>query len=138
MLQVFATRTSFRICAIVLPMEVIVMLALASVNTIYYLFSSFISNQKEVCSHMVTKQLNLRVDAEDVKDLEEIAQTCGLNRTALSVLVLKSAIKAIRANGNRFQMPLVLAIVAESATSSSKGTSTVSYTHLTLPTKRIV
>ena len=72
---------------------------------------------------MVTKQLNLRVDAEDIKDLEDIAQTCGLNRTALSVLVLKSAIKAIRANGNRFQMPLVLAIVAESAASSSKGTS---------------
>lgn len=55
---------------------------------------------------MITKQVRVRLTAEELKSLESIAEQCGLNATALATVLLKSAVAAVKANNNRISLPL--------------------------------
>lgn len=62
---------------------------------------------------METRVIHIRLELDGYETLQRVAGKCGLNSTALSVILLKASIGAIAKNNERVPLPLELQVRAE-------------------------
>jgi hypothetical protein len=59
---------------------------------------------------METRQLHVRITIDEMDSLKRVAEKCQLNATALGVILIKSAIRAVVDNQERVPLPLELKV----------------------------
>lgn len=62
---------------------------------------------------MTTEQIRIRLTDEETKELRQLADRCDLQVTALAGVFVRAAMRAVEAEGGRFQMPLKFQIVEQ-------------------------
>ena len=55
---------------------------------------------------MTTKQIRIRLTTDELKELEQLAESCDLNVTALAAVLIKAALRAVGDNAGRLILPL--------------------------------
>jgi hypothetical protein len=59
---------------------------------------------------MTTEQIRIRLTTDELKELQNLAESCELSMTALSGIFVKAALRAIQANHGRLALPLQLKV----------------------------
>jgi hypothetical protein len=97
-----------------------------AVNTVYYqiyptllCLTSLTLSAAEILI-MTTKQLHLRLGSDEMENLQKLAKAYGVNSTALAIIFVSAAMKAIERNKNRLSLPLEFSLAESCQAPASK------------------